>query len=80
MQGDPAAAPVQVVSGRLASVDALRGLVMIVMVLDHTRDFLQDMSVNATDLATTTVPLFFSRWITHFCARSSSFWRGRRPT
>jgi len=59
---------VRVVSGRLVSVDALRGLVMIVMVLDHTRDFLQDMSVDATDVATTTVPLFFTRWITHFCA------------
>ena len=68
MQRDLEAAPVQVVGGRLASVDALRGLVMIVMVLDHTRDFLQDMSVDATDVATTTVPLFFTRWITHFCA------------
>jgi uncharacterized membrane protein len=70
MHGDPTAtaAPVQVNSGRLTSVDALRGLVMVVMVLDHTRDFLQDMSVDAMDLATTTAPLFFTRWITHFCA------------
>jgi uncharacterized membrane protein len=41
---------------------------MALMVLDHTRDFLQDVSVSATDVATTTVPLFFTRWVTHFCA------------
>jgi uncharacterized membrane protein len=41
---------------------------MVLMVLDHTRDFFQDMSVDATNVATTTVPLFFSRWVTHLCA------------
>jgi len=41
---------------------------MILMALDHTRDFFGNSSVNPTDPANTTIPLFFSRWITHFCA------------
>ena len=41
---------------------------MILMALDHVRDYFGDASVNPTNLATTTVPLFFTRWITHFCA------------
>src|SRR5882724_2850317 len=53
---------------RLASVDVLRGLVMVVMALDHVRDFFGSTQVGATDLQHTTVALFFTRWITHFCA------------
>ena len=53
---------------RLESVDVSRGVVMIIMALDHTRDFLGVTSVSPTDLAHTTIPLFFTRWITHFCA------------
>lgn len=55
---------------RLASVDALRGLVMIIMALDHVRDFIHRgaMSGSPTDLATTTPVLFLTRWVTHFCA------------
>jgi uncharacterized membrane protein len=53
---------------RIASVDFLRGTVMILMALDHTRDFLGVPGVNPVDLAHTTIPLFFTRWITHFCA------------
>jgi uncharacterized membrane protein len=41
---------------------------MILMALDHTRDFFGNSGMNPTDPATTTVPLFFTRWITHFCA------------
>src|ERR1700754_4751111 len=52
---------------RVDSVDVVRGMVMVLMALDHVRDFL-GTPVNPTDLATTTVPLFFTRWITHFCA------------
>jgi len=53
---------------RLESVDVLRGVIMIVMALDHTRDFFSSSGFNPTDPATTTIPLFFTRWITHFCA------------
>jgi len=52
---------------RLESVDLLRGTVMVIMALDHVRDYLGS-GVNPTNLAVTTVPLFFTRWITHFCA------------
>ena len=57
----------EVKSQRIESVDIVRGIVMIVMALDHVRDFLSGAG-NPTNLATTTVPLFFTRWITHFCA------------
>jgi uncharacterized membrane protein len=57
-------------SSRLGSIDALRGLVMVIMALDHVRDFIHRgaMSASPTDLATTTPVLFFTRWITHLCA------------
>jgi uncharacterized membrane protein len=55
---------------RINSIDFLRGLVMIIMALDHTRDFFHNgaMTSDPTNLATTTPILFFTRWITHFCA------------
>ncbi|HEX4452852.1 MAG TPA: hypothetical protein VH143_18385 [Kofleriaceae bacterium] len=53
---------------RWRAVDSLRGLVMAVMALDHMRDFLGDAHFDVTDLSRTTVPLFLSRWVTHFCA------------
>ena len=56
---------------RLASIDALRGLVMIIMALDHVRDFIHRGAMSGaspTDLASTTPILFMTRWITHLCA------------
>src|SRR3954463_3165115 len=41
---------------------------MVLMVLDHARDFFVGIGHSPTDLATTTFPLFFTRWVTHFCA------------
>ena len=55
---------------RISSVDLLRGAVMIIMALDHTREFFHyDAQLsNPLNLNTTTPVLFFTRWITHFCA------------
>jgi uncharacterized membrane protein len=61
---------------RIQSIDVLRGIVMVIMAIDHVRDFFYKAPVTSgasvatspTDLATTTPALFFTRWITHFCA------------
>lgn len=53
---------------RIESVDLVRGIIMILMALDHVRDFFGSLAVSPTNLATTTVPLFATRWITHICA------------
>ena len=64
----PRAAPAT--ARRVESIDALRGLVMVIMALDHVRDFVHRgaMLGSPTNLATTTPILFFTRWITHLCA------------
>lgn len=58
------------IRGRFDSVDFLRGLVMVIMLLDHTREFVHAdaLHFSPTDLTKTSVALFFTRWITHLCA------------
>ena len=55
---------------RIDSIDILRGIVMVIMALDHVRDFfhIEGNTDDPLNLATTTPILFFTRWITHFCA------------
>ena len=61
---------------RLVSVDILRGLVMTIMVLDHTRDFVSYVRFAPEDMAHTYPALFFTRFITHFCAPVFAFLAG----
>lgn len=62
--------PSKSLGARIQSIDLLRGIVMIIMALDHTRDFFHEQAFTGDplNLSTTTPILFFTRWITHFCA------------
>src|SRR6218665_2322146 len=60
---------------RINSIDFARGLVMVIMALDHCRDLLH-IGINPTDLTITTPLLFFTRWITHLCAPTFVFLSG----
>ncbi len=53
---------------RLESIDIVRGVIMVLMALDHARDFFGVPGVSATDLDQAIKAVFFTRWITHFCA------------
>ena len=72
---------------RIESVDLVRGLIMILMALDHVRDFFGNLGASPTDLTTTTAGLFLTRWITHICAPvfflltgTGAWFSGRRRT
>src|SRR5215813_11059240 len=73
--------------GRLESIDFLRGLVMVVMAIDHARDYFTRLWFEPENLEMTWGALFFTRWITHYCAPlffflagTGSFFYGRRRT
>ena len=63
---------------RIDSIDVLRGIVMVIMAIDHVRDFVHNQAYtdNPLNLLTTTPVLFFTRWITHLCAPTFVFLSG----
>jgi uncharacterized membrane protein len=65
-----------VTAGRITSIDLMRGIVMVVMVIDHVRHFYSPYAYDPADLDIASPALFVTRWITHFCAPTFMFLAG----
>jgi uncharacterized membrane protein len=73
---------------RLQSIDLVRGIAIVIMALDHTRDFFSDARFDLMDPSQTTLAIFLTRWVTHICAPAFVFLAGvsaglmaaRKPT
>jgi uncharacterized membrane protein len=63
-------------TGRVLSVDLWRGVVMVIMALDHVRDYFTNLPFPPEDMTRTDGALFFTRWITHLCAPAFFFLAG----
>lgn len=68
------ALPVQ--TSRIHSIDILRGIIMVIMALDHVRDFYSNATFDPLDLSKTSVIFYMTRWITHLCAPTFIFLSG----
>src|SRR5579885_1636010 len=76
-RGDHVVAATAAPRSRVESIDMLRGLVMLIMALDHVRDFFSTEQIGASPIGDRTYPaLFLTRWITHFCAPTFVFLAG----
>src|SRR5512140_55125 len=61
---------------RVEALDVVRGLIIVVMALDHVRDYVSSAPFDPVDMTRTYPALFFTRWLTHFCAPGFSFFAG----
>lgn len=64
------------IAPRVQAIDIVRGLVMVIMALDHTREFWCPTPIRPEDVAHASILLFLTRWITHFCAPTFIFLSG----
>ena len=76
MPAVPTDAPVRAGASRVDALDVVRGLIIVVMALDHVRDYVSSVPFDPVDMSRTWPELFFTRWITHFCAPGFSFFAG----
>jgi len=63
-------------ASRVDALDVLRGAIIVVMALDHVRDYVTNVPFDPVDMSQTFPALFFTRWFTHFCAPGFSFFAG----
>ena len=63
-------------SSRVDALDVLRGAIIVVMALDHVRDYVSSILFDPVDMTRTWPAFFFTRWFTHFCAPGFSFFAG----
>ena len=69
-------APSTSIPVRMTAIDVLRGFVMVLMALDHSREFFTNWAGNPLDPQHTTLMLYLTRWMTHICAPSFAFLAG----